>query len=292
MKTAKQKVKLSSQHLYHFTPKLEYLISILKNGFVHREVKEDLPLTGYKGSVFSFPGIVRHDYSWEVVCFCDIPENAIHGHSDQYGGYGVSLKKSWGMEKGVTPIRYIHYFTPDMNSDTFYEIKDTLGALGEFEGQFTRFVARVLQDHGKIEGITEADWESLPEKFRKVIDQVDRELPKMFFHTLRYLGLARRYQGEWTDRVTEKKTVRIFYDEKEWRSLRYRRDQRNLTFTPADLINVIVRDRGEKDLIRASLKGAVSLASYSQISRKIVTLDELQKRDSKLRKNKKRSQPR
>ena len=98
-----KKVKLSSPNLIHFTEELEYLASILNNGFEFRKPKERLPLTGYSNSPFSIPGVIRYDFAWPVVCFCDIPAYAIRDHSNQYDSYGICLRKEWGIENGITP---------------------------------------------------------------------------------------------------------------------------------------------------------------------------------------------
>lgn len=242
-----KKKKLSSPHLIHFTPKLELLVSILKNGFEYRNPKERLPLTGYSTSPLSIPGVIRYDFTWPVVCFCDIPEHAIRDHSNQYGRYGICLKKEWGITSGVTPIRYIHYYTPDFNNNVFYTIRDTLSNLRHFDGSFTGFITQVLKDNEGIEIPTEEEWNNLPEKFKKYFAQIDLELIPILTHTLRYLGLVRIYEDEWRDRVTEKLGNRIFYDEKEWRALKLSVDQENLKFTESDIVAIIVDRKNDKE---------------------------------------------
>lgn len=89
--------ELSSNDLYHYTPKLEYLINILQNGFEHRLIIEDLPFTGYKDDIFSAPGLINSKIKLHAVCFCDIPFSLISEHVNEYGKYCIGLTKQWGM---------------------------------------------------------------------------------------------------------------------------------------------------------------------------------------------------
>lgn len=116
--------KLSTDNLYHYTRKFECLINITKNGFEFRRCEEDLPLTGYPGSPLTLPGVIKYFIYPEVVCFCDIPFNLVNKHILQYGEYCIGLTKEWGMSNGITPIRYVHYETPDLTDNQFRNIKN------------------------------------------------------------------------------------------------------------------------------------------------------------------------
>ena len=115
--------KISTDNLYHYTSKFEWVLSILKNRFEFRRCEENLPLTGFSTSVFSLPGIIKYSIYPKVVCFCDIPFNLVSNHVDQYGEYCIGLTKEWGMKNGITPLRYVHYDTPDLRDDTFYTLR-------------------------------------------------------------------------------------------------------------------------------------------------------------------------
>lgn len=83
---------ISPNSLFHFTPKLEYLIEIFKRGFQPRYCFEDLKLNdsrSIRGFNFGIP----------MTCFCDISLGQISNHINTYGGYGIGMTKEWGIKK-------------------------------------------------------------------------------------------------------------------------------------------------------------------------------------------------
>ena len=90
-------MNLSSNSLFHFTSKFEYLKDILLNGFWPRYCIE----YGWGTSI---------DFALPMVCFCDIPLSLIEDHTKFYGNYGIGMKRSWARElKNITPVQYINY---------------------------------------------------------------------------------------------------------------------------------------------------------------------------------------
>jgi hypothetical protein len=87
---------LSSNSLIHLTEKRESLVGILQNNFRIFYCLESIETNGR-----SFYGAVP------MVSFCDIPLSEIKNHIDNYGAYGIGLKKSWAKEKGLNPVLYI-----------------------------------------------------------------------------------------------------------------------------------------------------------------------------------------
>ncbi|WP_415775315.1 abortive infection system antitoxin AbiGi family protein [Shewanella oncorhynchi] len=91
---------LSAKSLFHFTPELEYLKSILSNGVSPRYCIEDI------SSFSPLPGL--DEVAQPMACFCDITLSSIHHHISKYGYYGVGLSKDWGMKNNITPVKYLH----------------------------------------------------------------------------------------------------------------------------------------------------------------------------------------
>ena len=107
---------LSSNSLFHFASKREYLISILENNFAPRYYLEDLTMLG----------ITKQDETMlevavPMVCFCDIPLSKMKYHLSCYGDYGIGMTKEWGIENGLSPILYA-----DPKSETITFIKEIL----------------------------------------------------------------------------------------------------------------------------------------------------------------------
>jgi hypothetical protein len=73
---------ISSETLFTFTGKLEYLIGMLRDGIKPRYVFERLP---YK----------EYHYIVPVKCFCDIPLGKIKSHLEWFGNYGLGIKRSF-----------------------------------------------------------------------------------------------------------------------------------------------------------------------------------------------------
>jgi hypothetical protein len=105
--TSSLEENLSSSVLFTFTPKLDYLLSLLEEGISPRLVCERLPGT-------------KLSYIVSMKCFCDIPLGKIKRHIGRYGCYGLGIKKSFLQKIGVTPVIYIH-----QNSEPFFRLNKT-----------------------------------------------------------------------------------------------------------------------------------------------------------------------
>lgn len=86
---------ISSYTLFHFTNKLEYLFSIIENGFLLKYNYEKLPKT-------------KVAYICPMICFCDIPLGSVKYHLNWYGNYGIGINRKYCKEIGMTPVLYIH----------------------------------------------------------------------------------------------------------------------------------------------------------------------------------------
>lgn len=94
---------ISSNALFHFTPKAEYLVGILTNNFVPRYCLEEIPLS-------SKDNITRPKLLGGIpmVCFCDIPLGQIKNHINTYGKYGIGMTKKWALKNNLNPILYVN----------------------------------------------------------------------------------------------------------------------------------------------------------------------------------------
>lgn len=97
-------VNLSSNTLFHFTSKADYLVDIIKNGFKPRFCLEEEML--YK--LLTSKKKVETETAIPLTCFCDLPLSKILSHLEFYGSYGIGLSKDWGMSNGLSPVNYIY----------------------------------------------------------------------------------------------------------------------------------------------------------------------------------------
>jgi hypothetical protein len=104
---------ISSNTLFHFTRKLSYLKSILTEGFLPSYCLENF-------DTFKFMAEDAQAQSFEMavpmVCFCDIPLSKVKSHMNQYGYYGIGLKKDWGIMSGIAPLVYASKESATTNS--------------------------------------------------------------------------------------------------------------------------------------------------------------------------------
>ncbi len=95
---------LSSDTLFHFTDNRENLISILKYEFKPHYALEDFEVTmesdGYDLTIT--------ESAIPMLSFCDIQLSNIRDHLNFYGGYGIGLKKEWGVINGINPVLYLN----------------------------------------------------------------------------------------------------------------------------------------------------------------------------------------
>lgn len=117
---------ISSTFLYHFTPKFEWLKSIIKDGFKVSYSQEDykwlnkktIPFKFFQGEDLQQRKIKLHI---PMVCFSDIPSNLISEHVKTYGGYGIGLNDKFKSTYKLNPLFYLKDRT-DIAS-TFYLIE-------------------------------------------------------------------------------------------------------------------------------------------------------------------------
>ena len=174
--------KLSSTTLFHFTPKMEYLKSILKNGFSPRYCREKyLPGAGNESI---------EEIAIPMVCFCDIPLSQITEHSQFYGSYGIGLSKEWIFENQIAPVQYSYE-----NSNPILMLKEAMSNFKKIEDLFE------ISD--------KEDDENLPfEKYSTYTKIIQSVTYQTFF--------TKKFEGDTLDK-NGNLIFKKFYDEKEWR---------------------------------------------------------------------------
>lgn len=113
---------IKSNSLFHFTPKEEYLLDILENGFwprycfediewlIPKDLKNELEKQEEGPILELIKYLIKHNISsiaYPMSCFCDIPLSKITAHTDFYGSFGLGMTKEWGTRKGLNPIFYL-----------------------------------------------------------------------------------------------------------------------------------------------------------------------------------------
>lgn len=86
--------RLHANSVFHFTSQ-EGLLGILKSNFLPKHSKER----------FTFDQ-GNWDYWIPMVCFCDIPLSLISDHIDEYGNYGIGMKREWVHKSRLNPVFY------------------------------------------------------------------------------------------------------------------------------------------------------------------------------------------
>ncbi|MGV8877563.1 MAG: abortive infection system antitoxin AbiGi family protein [Sphingobacteriaceae bacterium] len=113
---------VSSESLFHFIQKPEWLLEILENrSFQARYVYENTLEAEYKAGI-------------AMKCFCDIPLGVIKKHMNRYGKFGIGIRKSFAKKNHITPVIYFH-----SNSDTYYRYISTITKKDVFGNKFSLF---------------------------------------------------------------------------------------------------------------------------------------------------------
>lgn len=266
----KEQIRLVSNQdsLLHYTISFDNLVSILKTGLRYSISIEELPFKGYPGSIGYGLNVVNYSQKSNVICFCDIPFRDIDEHSNQYGKYALGLDKKWCMNKGITPVRYFHYDTTDLEG---HGLQDGLVFMSAFANKIqpVQMIIDELKRHHLLRNdFTINDVETLPKEAKEIIQMFNREYINAMGYLTQQLDYLRAYEGDWIDRTTNEKTIRKFFYEHEWRATTLKSDTPNLKFEYSDITYLIVTTEEEKkELLNLGME---------EIKDKIFLLSELQ----------------
>lgn len=117
---------VAANALFHFTNSIDNIENILTNEFLPKYCIEDWGFQELKNPTLAQVVVIhsiyerydnQSDVALPMVCFCDIPLSQIRNHILKYGspaggGYGIGLKKEWGINRKITPVFYVHENSP------------------------------------------------------------------------------------------------------------------------------------------------------------------------------------
>lgn len=255
--------------LTHYTNNIDKIIGILRNGFKYNYLNEVLPFVGFPGSVYAIKDVIRFNKKDSVVCFCDIPFKYIDDHAKQYGGYGIGINKKWCMEKGITPVRYFHHNTPDLQ-DVGIQVALAFNKVKTLYNMTPlQLIIKELRYKGVIKNFTEEDLKNISYELKQILDMFGREYENAMKYVTAQVEYLRAYEGKWIDRTTNKETDRIFYYEHEWRAIQPTSKPEYLEFPIDSIEYIIVSKSEEKEMIKE--------LHLNEINNKVYLLSELKK---------------
>ena len=226
--------------LTHYTKNFSNLLSILQNGLKYSTPpkKEILPLRGFSNNVYS-AGITYYIQP-VAVCFCDIPFKNIRGHLKNYGQYGIGLSKQWCMNQGVTPIRYFHSNTPDLQDDSFMSALTFVKADSQGISSL-RMIIEELNIKGVINNFTLNDCDKLSFEVKQILEMYEREYKKAMSYVTTQVNYLRTCE---------------FYHEHEWRAIQPKNKVDFLKFPMEEITYLIVSNENEKkEILKLNIIG-------------------------------------
>lgn len=257
---------ISSQSIFHYTPKFENIYGIIENGFRYSLLHESLPLKGFSSSIFHGLGVIDYQFEWLAVCFCDLPITMVTEHKEQYGKYCMGLSKVWGIKNGITPIRYVHKESPDLNDDLFLMSFHADTMAQQFGKSRIKMFAQAWKDTGLLDKNFDINsLEELSDDIKKLLVGVDEHIRDLHHYIIESAGFWRVY-SETNKKSTEKE--RILYNEREWRGIT-NNSTTALKFSFEDVAHIFLETEEEQKKIIKLFQQNETTLSEGQIASKI-----------------------
>jgi len=171
---------VSSNSLFHFMKKFEYLEEVIEGKMYPRYYKENLK------PFFKEPVYIG------MKCFCDIPLSLIKTHTKTYGEYAIGLNKKWAIENSINPITYYN-----LKSSYVKSIRD---AYNENIKIITKYETKYLKDSN--------DRKKDEDDFQTYAN-IKNMMQRSFLNFKPVSGKMWR-ENKWT-------SSKNFYNEREWR---------------------------------------------------------------------------
>lgn len=245
---------LSSNTIIHFTKNFTNLKGILGNNFKVSYCREKIISENNQA-----------DYLIPMVSFCDIPFSQILNHVNNYGSYGIGLKKKWAEEKGLNPVLYIEKKSNLANSilsDLLEKLKsgrtriseltaeerkafDIIRYLKNYEGTVERMNGKMIENYRFSD---EREWRYVinPETDHNLFGNLKRASPE------RIRELKKAYNEDISHFLLE--------------------------FSPEDINYIIIKNENERDAILSlieKVKGKNSLEEVKRLTSRIVSVEQL-----------------
>ncbi len=160
-----------------------------------------------------------------MTCFCDLPLSQLHEHLDFYGGYGIGMKKEWGIHQKINPVLYMHQ-SSDLSeciSTMLTESKDS----HEYDKKTYLHLMNILRHIKLYEGDVNIDGRRIHKKFYD-----EREWRWVPFPTGNY-EIQTLTEAEFNDPVIRKKADTDL------------EHTAKLDFGPGDIKYIVVKSEGE-----------------------------------------------
>jgi hypothetical protein len=247
---------VSANTLFHFTS-AEALKSIL----ISRHFLPSYSLEHFD-NILPETSIYQTSYV-PLVSFCDLTItqlSQISRHTDDFGKFGIGLKKEWGESKGISPVVYVH--------NTSYPSKSIYNLITTFNSKS----------------------KSLPknEFYVKVRERL-----------IDFFKFIKPYNGYWQKNKKLQQSIR-YYDEREWRysptAARFKvyagkkrsneaivnrlslelKKHTELSFDPDDIKFIIIDQQADiEGFFRAIDRMKVSANRKRELKTRIITFDEI-----------------
>jgi hypothetical protein len=228
--------RLSSNYLYHYKCGMDVVKLTLKGGFRYNLWEEKV----------IFKNSIQQNF---MVCFCDILADQADYHRNCYGDIAIVLTKEWGINKNISPVRYVHKNSIGQLSDYIKikninrEIKDAISNDANLcHYAYQHILMGVAKDNNQLpcssytqslliaNSTLEAYVNNLESEFENLVDELKKLGKEQILY--KYLDCLGRRLGELYNELEARDAFmriyqddfgtiknKILYDEREWRSI-------------------------------------------------------------------------
>jgi hypothetical protein len=231
---------ISSNTLFHFYNKFDYLIQSIEEGLWPRYCIEKK----WNGKDLAIP----------MFSFCDIPLSQIKDHIDEnkgYGSYGIGVTKDFARENKITPVIYLYKGSLLINKISYYMSRFDTPSINSKKMDLEEFMLYYVK---KVSGYNQNT-----ELKRKFYNEREWRFIPQITHNVHLEVLTGDYNK---DDIINKYSIRT--------------EKEKIKLKPKDIVYIIVKNECEiKDLIKV-LKKTYDNDSYVEVLlTKILTVKQI-----------------